>query len=63
MLQVIEGPTREENTLDLLFTNEVGIIAEVEVNKSGISDHNRIEINKNYRIKEEKLQKKLSENR
>ena len=33
MIQVIEQPTREENTLDLLFTNEVSIITEVEVNK------------------------------
>jgi len=56
MLQVIEEPTREENTLDLLFTNEVSIITEVEVNKSAISDHNRMEINTNYRIREEKLQ-------
>jgi len=30
MLQVIEEPTRNENTLDLLFTNEVSIITEVE---------------------------------
>ena len=29
---------------------------EVEVNKSDISDHNRIEIDTRYRIKEEKLQ-------
>jgi len=55
MLQVIEEPTREENTLDL-FTNEVSIITEVEVNKSAISDHNRIEINTNYIIREEKVQ-------
>ena len=56
MLQVIEEHTREENTLDLLFTNEVGNIAEVEVNKSAISDHNRIEVDTRYKIKEEKLQ-------
>ena len=56
MLQVIEEPTREENMLDLLFTNEASIITEVEVNKSAISDHNRIEVNTNYRIKEEILQ-------
>ena len=46
----------EENTLDLIFTNEANIIIEVEVNKSAISDHNRIEVNTNYRIKEEILQ-------
>merc|ERR1712179_804858 len=56
MLQVIEEPTREENTLDLLFTNEISIITEIEVNKSAISDHNRIEINTNYIIREEKVQ-------
>ena len=56
MLQVIEEPTREENILDLLFTNKVGNIAEVEVNKSAISDHNRIEVDTRYKIKEEKLQ-------
>merc|ERR1711874_39905 len=31
-------------------------MGEVEANKSAISDHNRIEVNKNYIIKEEKLQ-------
>merc|ERR1712179_687489 len=56
MLQVIEEPTREENTLDLLFTNEVSIITELELNKSAISDHNRIELNTKYRIREEILQ-------
>jgi len=60
MLQVIEEPTREENTLDLLFTNEVSIITE-EVNKSAIWDHNTIELNANNRIREEKLQHNYQE--
>ena len=46
MLQVIEESTREENTLDLIFTNEVSIITKVEVNKSVISDQTSIELKK-----------------
>ena len=57
MLQVIEKLTREENTLDL-FTNEIRNITEVEVNKSATSDHDRIELSTNYRLREENIQQK-----
>ena len=52
MLQVIEEPTRGENTLDLMFTNETNIVTAVDVNKTWISDHSRIEISTNYIINE-----------
>ena len=48
ILQIIEEPTREENTLDLLFTNEIRLITALDVNKSNLSDHNTIEIHTNY---------------
>ena len=53
MLQTIEEPTREENTLDLLFTNENNLITSIEVNKSKLSDHNLIEMSTNYVIEEQ----------
>ena len=48
MLQIIEEPTREENTLDLMFTNETGMVTMIEVNKSKNSDHDIVEISTNY---------------
>ena len=47
-LQIIEEPTRLENTLDLIFTNETNLVTMIEVNKSKLSDHNLIEISTNY---------------
>ncbi len=52
MLQIIEEPTREENTLDLIFTNEMSLITKIEVNKTNYSDHNIIEVSTNYTITE-----------
>ena len=52
MLQILEEPTRENNTLDLVFTNETAIATAIEVNKTKISDHNCIEISTNYIIDE-----------
>merc|ERR1711977_182784 len=40
--------TRIENTLDLVFTNEISLITSVEVNNSNHSDHDKIEISTNY---------------
>ena len=34
LVQIIEEPTRGENTLDLIFSNEVSLINDIEVNKS-----------------------------
>ena len=48
MLQTIEEPTRIENTLDLMFTNEISLITMIEVNNSNHSDHNKVEVSTNY---------------
>ena len=48
MLQMIEEPTREGNTLDLVFTNEINMVTMIEVNKSNYSDHNIIEVSTNF---------------
>ena len=61
MLQVIEEETRGKNTLDLIYTNETGIVSDIDVNKTVISDHSRIEISTNYRIKEEKIHQNTNE--
>merc|ERR1712140_165509 len=61
MLQVVEEETRGVNTLDLLYTNEVSLVTDIDVNESDISDHHRIEISTNYNIKEEKIQQNKSE--
>ena len=53
LVQIIEEPTRGENTLDLIFTNEVSLINDIEVNKSNKSDHCRVEISTNFILKEE----------
>ena len=46
--QVINIPTRENNTLDVLFTNRPNLIKECSSNYS-ISDHNIININSNIK--------------
>merc|ERR1712105_412908 len=48
----IEEPTRKENTLDLMFTNEVSLVTMVEVTKSSYSDHGIIEMSTNYSLTE-----------
>jgi len=44
LVQAIEEPTRKENTLDLVFTNEIDAFTQVEVTETIMSDHNIIEI-------------------
>ena len=44
LVQAIEEPTRKENTLDLVFTNEIDAFGQVEVTETIMSDHNVIEI-------------------
>ena len=62
MLQMIEEPTREGNTLDLMFTNEVNLVTAIEVNKSSYSDHDIIEMSTNYSLQEkEKCNREQSE--
>ena len=53
LLQIIEEPTREENTLDLIYTNETSLATMIEVNKTKLSDHNLIEISTNYKINQQ----------
>merc|ERR1711984_69945 len=60
MLQVIEEKTRGENTLDLIYTNEVSLVTDIDVNESALSDHHRIEISTNYKIKKKKKKKRLN---
>jgi len=61
MVQIIEEPTREKNTLDLMYTNEIKIVTNIDVNKSAISDHSRVEISTTYIIKEEEIQQNNQE--
>ena len=55
LVQAIEEPTRGKNTLDLIYTNEISMIIQVEVVKSNLSDHDRVELTTNikYRKNEE----------
>ena len=62
MLQIIEEPTREENTLDLIYTNETNLVTMIEVNKTKLSDHNIIEVSTNYVINEQSQMEEIIEN-
>merc|ERR1711989_159248 len=44
LVQMIEEPTRKENTLDLIFTNNPEIITQLDISKTIMSDHNIIEV-------------------
>merc|ERR1712215_565096 len=53
----------EENTLDLIYTNESSMIMNVECTKSNLSDHDRIEITTNIKTrKDDELGNKKREN-
>ena len=60
LVQIIEEATRMKNTLDLIFTNEVAMITNVDVNKSNLSDHDLVELTTN--IKTDKTQIKANIN-
>ena len=62
MLQIIEEPTRNQNVLDLVFTNETSLATMIEVNKSKLSDHNSIEISTNYTLEEQTNANEVQEN-
>ena len=47
LVQAIQEPTRKENTLDLVFTNDISIFTQVEVTSTIMSDHDIIEITTN----------------
>ena len=61
MLQVIDKPTRENNILELIYTNEIEMISEIETYKAKLSDHNKIIIHTEYEIKEKKNEGKKKE--
>merc|ERR1711874_548932 len=61
MLQVIDKPTRENNILELLYTNEIEMISEIETHKAKLSDHNKIIIQTEYEIKEKRNEEKKKE--
>ena len=62
LLQIIDESTREENTLDLIFTNETSLVTMIEVNKTKLSDHNIIEVSTNYIIDEHPQLEEITEN-
>ena len=62
LLQIIDESTREENTLDLIFTNETSLVTMIEVNKTKLSDHNIIEVSTNYIIDEHPQIEEITEN-
>ena len=49
LIQSIEEPTRGNNTLDLVFTNNIDIFIDIGVTKSLLSDHSIIEISTSYK--------------
>ena len=49
LVQIIEESTRDKNTLDLVYTNEVSMITQVETTKTNMSDHDRIELTTNIK--------------
>merc|ERR1712121_543984 len=63
LVQVVDEPTRGENTLDLIYTNETSMIMNVESIKSSLSDHDRIEITTNIKtIKDDESENGKKEN-
>merc|ERR1712121_494802 len=60
---VVDEPTRGENTLDLIYTNETSMVMNVESIKSSLSDHDRIEITTNIKtIKDDESENGKKEN-
>ncbi|CAL4120027.1 unnamed protein product [Meganyctiphanes norvegica] len=55
LIQAIEEPTREKNTLDLIFTNDIEIFINIDVSKSSLSDHDIIEITTNYKMNNKEI--------
>ena len=50
LIQIIDEPTRDKNTLDLIFTNEIELFSSREVSKSALSDHHFIEFTTTIKI-------------
>ena len=47
LVQIVEEPTRKENTLDLVFTNNVNMFTNIDVTGSSMSDHKLVELTTN----------------
>ena len=50
IIQSIEEPTRGNNTLDLIFTNNIDMFIDIGVTESLLSDHSIIEISTSYKV-------------
>ena len=55
LVQAIEEPTRERNTLDLVFTNYISVFTHIDVTKSNLSDHNQIELYTNFKTNRRRI--------
>ena len=60
LIQLISEPTRGNNTLDLIFTNEIDLFSSCEISHSALSDHFLIEMSTS--IKTDKKDKKENNN-
>ena len=49
--QVVDRPTRDQNTLDLFLTNNSRVIRNIEADKSTLSDHSIVSVNLLYNMK------------
>ena len=52
LTQVIEEPTRGNNILDLLYTNNLDVLLNVKIDQTNMSDHNIIYCSTTYMMKE-----------
>ena len=50
LTQVVEAPTRESRTLDLVLTNVPRYVTEVKVNPTSLSDHSMVEVLLGYNM-------------
>ena len=49
--QFVDKPTRQQNILDLVLSNQPNLIKHIEVSETELSDHNLIEVKSNFGIK------------
>ena len=56
LVQTVEEKTRKNNTLDLVFTNNMGIITQIDVTGTIMSDHDIIELTINIGDNDRKIE-------
>ena len=61
MSQYINKPTRVNNILDLVITNDMNLIKEVEVKDTDLSDHRMITIKSSFKLEDKTIPKKVFE--